>query len=65
VSKFDYGMKDEDPVTKYLFYSKDEKEPPKKMKKKDVSNMLPEIFLVSKYCISINYFFSLSLWNFS
>ena len=50
VAKFDYGMKENNPVNQYLFYSKDYKEKPeenpRKMISDEVSHMLPQNFLV-------------------
>ena len=50
VAKFDYGMKENNPVNQYLFYSKDYKENPKenprKMTSEEVSHMLPQNFLI-------------------
>ena len=44
-------MKEDNPVTKFLFYTKEKPNEAKAMTKQDVSYMLPEIFLVGNSAI--------------
>ena len=55
VARFDFGMGAENPIDKVYFYSKDDPERPKRIRKEDVSFMLPERFqeqLIRVYCRS-------------
>ena len=50
---FDYGMKDENPVDKMRFYTKDEPNRPLTVHKDQVSWMLPKVFtekFIRVYC---------------
>ena len=50
---FDYGMKDENPVDKVRFYTKDEPDTPCAVCKDHVSWMLPKVFIekvIRVYC---------------
>ncbi len=45
VITFNYGMKDEDPIEHMRFYKKDNPTKAEKVKKDQVSKMLPTIFM--------------------
>lgn len=54
---FDYGLKEEDPVKKTIFYSKQELDTPKTSSTADLSLLLPDTYqeeLVYFYCKNSN-----------
>ena len=54
INTYNYGMKRENPCDQFWFYTKDEPDKPIRIKREEISHMLPETFEVRHLILYFN-----------